>query len=151
MSQSEIQELLEESRCFACFGGSLSDLMKLALLKRIADGGGGGGASMVYRAIVNQESADAPVATVLENSLPGTPVWARTGSGFYTMTLAGVFLADKTWVNLAAFSFYGFAFTDTRIQFKRTSNDVLTFSIPDEGIPPDGTMSRAMIEVRVYP
>jgi len=38
----------------------------------------------------------APVATVLENTLSGTPVWSRTGVGTYLGTLTGEFAEDKT-------------------------------------------------------
>ena len=39
---------------------------------------------------------DAPVATVLENTLGGTLVWTRTGVGVYEATLAGAFVENKT-------------------------------------------------------
>jgi hypothetical protein len=126
-------------------------LQLIAQLTCEASEGGGSGNYATYRAIVNQEAGLDPVATVLENSLEGTPVWTRTGEGAYDMTLAGAFAAAKTWVNLAAFSFYPAAFTDNRIQFKRLSDDVIRMTIPNEGLPPDGTMVNAMVEVLVYP
>lgn len=43
MTQAEIQELLEESACFACYGASQADLIKIALLNRISGGGSGSG------------------------------------------------------------------------------------------------------------
>jgi hypothetical protein len=53
----------------------------------------------VYRALVTQTGTAAPVATVLENTLGGTPTWARTGVGNYTITLTGKFTVGKTIVN----------------------------------------------------
>ena len=43
----------------------------------------------VYRALLSQSGTDAPVATVLENTLVGEVVWTYDNEGFYTATLAG--------------------------------------------------------------
>lgn len=50
----------------------------------------------VYRALLTQSSTNAPVATVLENTLGGTVVWTRDDIGSYFATLAGAFTANKT-------------------------------------------------------
>ncbi len=50
----------------------------------------------VYRAILNQSSTNAPVATVLENTLGAIPVWSYDGIGVYSLTLAGAFPQLKT-------------------------------------------------------
>ncbi len=52
----------------------------------------------VYRALLTQTGTDAPVATVLENTLGGTPVWGRSGAGIYPLTLEGCFTANKTFI-----------------------------------------------------
>jgi hypothetical protein len=45
-------------------------------------GSGGSGASyLVYTALLNQSGTDAPVATVLENTLGSLGVWTRNGIG----------------------------------------------------------------------
>lgn len=49
-----------------------------------------------YRALLTQTGTDAPVATVLENTLGGTLVWTRSDVGLYIGTLAGAFTANKT-------------------------------------------------------
>lgn len=59
---------------------------------------GGGVGYLVYRALLTQSGGGAPVATVLENTLGGTVVWARGGAGDYTATLAGAFTANKTMI-----------------------------------------------------
>jgi hypothetical protein len=51
---------------------------------------------LVYTALLNQTGTDAPVATVLENTLGGTPVWSRSMQGVYVLTLAGAFTVGKT-------------------------------------------------------
>lgn len=50
----------------------------------------------VYRALLTQSSSDAPVATVLENTLGGTVVWTRDNVGVYIATLTGAFSVNKT-------------------------------------------------------
>lgn len=62
----------------------------------IADLGGGGASYLVYTALLTQSGTDAPVATVLENTLGGTVVWTRNDTGIYTGTLAGAFTENKT-------------------------------------------------------
>jgi len=50
----------------------------------------------VYTALLNQSGGNAPVPTVLENTLGGTPVWTRGGTGYYECTLPNAFPANKT-------------------------------------------------------
>jgi hypothetical protein len=72
-------------------------------IKLIFPGYAGGGAGFpagtkMYTALLSQSGTDAPVATVLMNTLGGTVVWARTGVGVYTATLAGAFTENKTFL-----------------------------------------------------
>lgn len=65
------------------------------------------GGAKVYKALLAQTGTDAPVATVLENSLGGTLVWTRDNVGIYFATLAGAFTTDaKIWSSLRAGHFY---------------------------------------------
>lgn len=52
-----------------------------------------------YKALLSQTGTDAPVATVLENTLEGTLTWARTSDGLYTLTSTNPseFPEAKTW------------------------------------------------------
>jgi len=52
----------------------------------------------VHRALLTQTGTDAPTATVLQNTLCGDVVWARSAPGSYTGTLTGAFPLDKTLV-----------------------------------------------------
>ena len=54
------------------------------------------GGVKVYRALLTQTGTDAPVATVLENTLGGDVVWTRNSAGRYVATLAGAFTDNKT-------------------------------------------------------
>ncbi len=58
----------------------------------------------VYRALLTQSGTDAPVATVLENSLGGVPVWSYESGGSYRLTLALAFPTDKTSILMNTFS-----------------------------------------------
>jgi len=54
-----------------------------------------------YVALLTQTGTDAPVATVLENSLGGTVVWSYNGVGAYRAILSGAFPSDKVNVQIA--------------------------------------------------
>ncbi|MFH1852545.1 MAG: hypothetical protein ABIA75_09385 [Candidatus Neomarinimicrobiota bacterium] len=69
----------------------------------VQDGGQIDDGVKVYRALLTQTGTDAPVATVLENSLGGVLVWTRSSTGVYTGTLAGVFLSGKVFGVSSAF------------------------------------------------
>lgn len=51
---------------------------------------------LVYRALLTQTGTNAPVATVLENTLGGAVVWSYNDVGIFTATLAGAFPSGKT-------------------------------------------------------
>jgi len=50
----------------------------------------------VYTALLTQIGTNAPVATILENTLSGTPVWSYNAVGDYQVTLVGQFIINKT-------------------------------------------------------
>ena len=103
----------------------------------------------VYRALVTQSSTSAPTATVLENSLGGTVVWARGSTGTYTATLAAAFTADKTFVMSSGSTGAITAVKD--VVTARTSADVITVSTGAAGTAADGILSAYAIEILVYP
>lgn len=76
-----------------------------ALFQATNSGSGGSGYSagypdgtLIYVALLTQSGTNAPVATVLQNTLGGTVVWSRDDVGKYTATLANAFTTDKTYV-----------------------------------------------------
>jgi hypothetical protein len=104
----------------------------------------------VYSALLTQAGTDAPVATVLQNTLGGTIVWTRDSVGTYTGTLAGAFTLNKTWLIITGWvqniSFANISVIDV------DSVSVIS-SQYDEGGPisqADGALN-ASIEIRVYP
>lgn len=52
----------------------------------------------VYSALLTQSSTNAPVATVLQNTLGGTVVWSYNSFGSYTGTLAGAFTENTIFI-----------------------------------------------------
>lgn len=115
----------------------------------VALGAGGGGASyLVYTALLNQSGTSAPVATVLQNTLGGTVVWTRTGTGQYAGTLAGAFTANKTVIFMP--SSYGGGIARFNLVFRTSTNEV-NIRVLDDGLSlPDG-LPETPIEIRVYP
>ena len=53
----------------------------------------------VYTALITQADADAPVATVLQNTTGGTITWTRTSTGRYVAAISGAaYTTNKTFV-----------------------------------------------------
>lgn len=107
----------------------------------------GGASYLKYVALLSQTGTDAPVATVLENTLGGAVVWSYVATGDYTGTLAGAFTANKTW-------FSALAEWNTDVQsaaMQRLDNDSISlYAIDPAGAQADG-FSNLAIEIRVYP
>lgn len=105
-------------------------------------------AYLVYSAIISQSGSDAPVATVLENTLGGTPVWTRWSAGEYYMTLTDGLTNDKTWVMLAPPHS-----TPTVVHraLHQQDNSAIAFYTTQSGNPIDDCFFLTSVEVRVYP
>ncbi len=103
----------------------------------------------VYKAILNQTGTDAPVATVLVNTLGGTVVWTRSNPGDYAGTLAAAFPVAKTLVwstsqedPSSGASVYCSPFGDTNtITLLTFSSDALA----------DGAITPLSVIIEVYP
>jgi hypothetical protein len=108
----------------------------------------------VYSALITQTGTDAPVATVLQNTLGVTMTWSRFSTGVYIVTAgSGIFLENKTWVvinniNLSSGTYY---------DINRDSNSIIAVgsAVYDAGSPPyvraDDLIGILSIEIRVYP
>lgn len=101
-----------------------------------------------YVALLTQADTDAPVATVLENTLGGTVVWTYSDVGTYTGTLAAAFTTDKTFMlaNTNASSSAALAINPAT----SSANAVQVYVLNDENNPVD-LHGGAFIEIRVYP
>lgn len=99
----------------------------------------------VYTALLTQSGTDAPVATVLENTL-GDIVWNYENVGQYRATLSDAFTLNKTY-----FSITGDSAGDGWVLFTDTSNlpnyfDLVQYN--SSGSTVDNM--KCQIEVRVY-
>ena len=61
----------------------------------------------VYTALLSQSGTDAPVATILENTLGGEVVWSYYAEGVYNGELLGAFTINKTDISFGAYKSNG--------------------------------------------
>lgn len=108
----------------------------------------------VYVAKVVFSGTSAPTATVLENTLDGTPVWTRESQGTYRVTLASAFTLAKTFVSHNQVDATS---TNNTRQTVNTHNSADFIAITN-GVIASGTDETAditadamYIEIRVYP
>ena len=114
-----------------------------------ASAAAGGVAVKAYRALVSQATTAAPSATVLENSLGGTVVWARSSTGTYTATLTGAFTSAKTFLLTTGEA--GTIAALKNVLVTRTSADVITVTTGSGGTLEDSVLSSTPISILVYP
>ena len=99
----------------------------------------------VYTALLNQSGTNAPVATVLENTLGGAVVWTRESTGKYIGTLSEAFVAGKTFFMSSA----GTSIYLTR-GVRVNNNNVSISAFQYAATATDGGMADCSIEIRVY-
>lgn len=109
---------------------------------------------LVYTALITQTGTDAPVATVLKNTLGVTLTWSRVSEGAYKVTASsGIFLEAKTWTIINNINIAGTNYFD----INRLSNTevFVASSVFDAGTPPyvpaDGIIAALSLEIRIYP
>jgi hypothetical protein len=106
-------------------------------------GAGGGASYKVYTALLTQTGTDAPVATVLENTLGGDIVWSYVEVGVYYGTLEGAFPYDRTFFLMSPHG--------TRNHFiGYDSDDDVIVTTNNNGVQEDGDLNNTSIEIRVY-
>lgn len=66
-----------------------------------------GGGYKVYTALLTQEGTDAPVATVLENTLGANITYTRLNEGDYNIVTDGIFPDGKTWASAISTNYNG--------------------------------------------
>ncbi len=59
-------------------------------------------ASKKYKALLTQTGTNAPTASILENTLGGTPTYSYVSSGYFTCTATGLLTTAKTIVRISA-------------------------------------------------
>ena len=144
---NNINELVKNSRTTTdvLFNISSEDLISL-----------GGGSSepvtpsyKVYTALLTQSGTNAPVATVLENTLGGDVVWTRGAVGYYIATSVGLFTNNKTSVQHClnrttnSANFLAFFVSDSDTIEMNSTDDLTVVKEAEMTIP-------SFIEIRVY-
>ena len=99
----------------------------------------------VYTALLSQSGTNAPIATVLENTLGGTVVWSRNGVGDYSGTLNGAFVSGKT----IAFQGGSLAVPNSMVRVSSFANSIQVITNSGGSIA-DGILTSTSIEIRVY-
>jgi hypothetical protein len=120
----------------------------LVLKKKASSTSSGGGASyLVYTALLTQSGTDAPVATVLENTI-GTVSYSYNDLGWYSANCTSCFTDDKSIAivqnveGTTAITFISGGFSST--------SQLYIYSL-DDGINADDVLVDRWIEIRVYP
>lgn len=101
----------------------------------------------VYTALLSQTGTNAPVATVLENTI-GNIVWTRDSTGIYFGTLANAFTENKTWFSVIVNSNSTDANETLAIYWNNSSQIHVQTGIGTIGT--DGRLYLNSIEIRVY-
>ena len=94
-----------------------------------------------YVALLTQTGTNAPVATVLDNTLGGTVAWSRNTFGNYSGTLTGAFTVNKT---------VGYVQTNTASRPLSFNSNASANTIEISTNGPDDILNNATIVVRVY-
>ena len=107
----------------------------------------GGSSYLVYMALLSQTGTDAPVPTIIQNTI-GNIVWTRDGLGNYTGTLAGAFTTNKTTAIIQ--NNYGGQKSYTIYRNDENSVTVQT-GVAASATLEDELLYETTIEIRVYP
>jgi hypothetical protein len=105
----------------------------------------------VYTALLSQTGENAPVPTVLENTLGETLSYTRSVEGIYVITTTGIFPQNKTWAVINTPSYEGngpFALQIGRVN--DTQCQIYSYQLPDTLIDLGTNSDRVSIEIRVY-
>jgi hypothetical protein len=118
----------------------------------------GSGSYKKYVATLNQTGANAPTATILENTL-GNLVWSYDSVGWYYGTLTGVFTSGRTVVLLSRQFFIretgGVVITYEVISDRYNNDSIFVGTAAYDGISSGNVAANAVlvntgIEIRVY-
>ena len=105
----------------------------------------------VYTALLSQTDTNAPIATVLENTLGGTITWVRYLDGRYRADLSYAgFILNKT-IGFATPGGISLAASNQTIKVFVGSNasELIVYTI-ENGVLTDGILRKVPIEIRVY-
>ena len=100
----------------------------------------------VYTALLTQSGTDAPVATVLENTLGVDIEWSRLSEGYYKATPSEPIFEENKTFHFVNSNNQGYQF-EVASQFEE---DEWRITVIDAGITVDSALKYLPIEIRVY-
>lgn len=105
----------------------------------------------VSNTVVIDATASAPVATVLENTLGGTPIWSYDSVGYYLLTLVGAFAGSGVTVKIGSEG--GTEFKAVSFAGSNTDDiiNVFTSLYTNLGGGDNGLLLNTSITIEVYP
>ena len=107
-------------------------------------GGGSSSNPKIYRALISQSGTNAPIATILENTLGVTPTWGYNDVGSYSICSTNAFPYNKT-IKYAIIASNGNIFSNHEINGQP---DCIDYSANS---PEDDILNRTAVEILVYP
>lgn len=99
-----------------------------------------------YVAILNQSGTNAPVATILENTLGFVPVWSYTSTGIYHLTYAGGFPTEAK----VAFFIISTAWNHQVGIYWNSVNDIECYTATFAGVYANTKLDDNTVEIRIY-
>lgn len=100
----------------------------------------------VYTALLHQSGADAPVATIMENTI-GTITFTYQFPGQYNISSSGLFILGKTTVSVSQTN-AGFNEPSAGVQVN--SNNNMTLKSANAATQANNILSGTVLEIRVY-
>ena len=105
----------------------------------------------VYTALLTQSGTNAPVATVLQNTLGSTPTYSYGAVGRYYINCTDCFIENKTWITPQTANNVESAGFNNGVHLTRTNNNTIQLLVFDDGEQIDDGLINHSIEIRVYP
>lgn len=108
---------------------------------------------LVYTALLTQTDTFAPIATVLRNTLGGTPVWSYNDVGQFTAALTGAFIVNKTGLIPGNPNDGDLSTPKYILGGGRSSDNEIIISVFDtnSSTTSNDALTNTFIEIRVYP
>lgn len=101
----------------------------------------------IYKALMNQSGSNAPVPTILKNTL-GNIVWTRLDTGVYDGTLANAFGLTNTWLMIQIQNEPNFT-SSQAISHVDENTIRLSTNLPS-GAESDDILANTSIEINIF-
>jgi hypothetical protein len=104
----------------------------------------------VYTALLSQTGTNAPIATVLENTLGGTVVWSYVDIGTFSGITTGKFLNNKTYLYINSASETGNMLDGLAGVSQISEDEINVITVSSGADVSNDILNQASIEIRVY-